>query len=107
MTSPANVDLANYRSHGARVFAGRQHGFDCRKKAKLESHDSDKREVVVRIPSDTYAITSSFFLAMFGASIRNHGLDRFYELYSFTGWPAADEMVREGVEDALDDRSPL
>ena len=109
MTSPVEsvkVDLDNYRSPGGRVFAGRDRGRRARKRAKLDEHDGQGRQVEVHVPEDTFSVTSSFFLAMFGPSIRRHGKERFRKLYSFTGWDAT-KVVDHGIREALDRKSPL
>jgi len=105
-TEPARVDLGNYRSPGGRVFAGRDRGRRARKRAKLEEHDRVSRPVEVHVPVDTFSVTSSFFLAMFGPSIRYHKEARFRELYSFTGWDAT-EVLSQGIREALNRKSPL
>ena len=103
---PAQVDLGNYRSPAGRVFAGRDRGRRARKRAKLEEHDRAGRAVEVHVPVDTFSVTSSFFLAMFGPSIRFHKEERFRELYSFTGWDATEVLI-QGIREALNRKSPL
>ena len=109
MTSPVEpvrVDLGNYRSPDGRVFAGRDRGRRARKRARLDEHDRHGRRVEVHVPEDIFSVTSSFFLAMFGPSIRHHKAARFRELYSFTGWDVT-EVLDQGIREALDRKSPL
>lgn len=109
MPSPTDhirVDLEHHRLPEGRVFAGRDRGRRARKKARLQEHDEAGHRVEVHIPEDVFSVTSSFFLAMFGPSIRFHKEEQFRELYSFTGWDATD-IVDHGIKEALDRTSPL
>jgi hypothetical protein len=109
MKSPGKlfrVDLDNYRHPEGRVFAGRDRGRRARQRAKLDQHDRHRHRVTVHVPVDTFSVTSSFFLAMFGPSIRHHKESLFRKLYTFTGWDAT-EVVNHGIREALDRSSPL
>ena len=104
--APLNVQLGQFRTGTGRVFAGRDRGKYCREKARLDKADGENRPVVVHVPRKTYSINSSFFLAMFGPSIRHHGPEQFLELYTFTGWDAK-RTVEDAIREARSRKSPF
>ena len=100
------VDLAKYRSHGAKVFAGRERGLLVRQAANLDKHDKSGDPIEVLIPEDTISMNSSFFLGMFGPSIVALGEEVFSSRYKFLGRDIS--AVRENsVREALRETSPL
>lgn len=109
MNSPANkliVDLGDFRSGGSKVFIGRERGEHCRREARLSKADSDGVAVEIRVPLDVFSINSSFFLGMFGDSIRSLGEEVFRRRYSFTGKDVAS-TVEDGIREALSRSNPL
>ena len=96
----AIVDLANYQEPGVKVYAGRGRGTSVRKAANLDELDRSSEPVEVRVPPETFALNSSFFLAMFGDSIRALKADGFRKKYRFTG-KDIKETVESGIKDAL------
>lgn len=103
---PVRIDLAKFASEGARVFAGRDRGEAARQKANLELLDQQGVFVEVVVPRHAYSVNSSFFLGMFGDSIRRLGEARFRERYSFSG-AAVALVVEDGIREALRTSSPL
>jgi len=106
MATHITIDLAEVRtSPQSRVFSGRDRGEAARRKYGLAKRDSSDEIVTVIIPPDTYSMNMSFFLGMFGDSVRKLGKDRFYEKYRFeckdVHWPS----IREGVDRALKESS--
>ncbi len=89
-----------------RVFAGRDRGRAVRNAAQLDAVDQADATVEVRVPDDVYSINSSFFLGMFGKSVRNLGAEEFRRRYHFVG-EDLHEFVEEGIREALDTSSPL
>lgn len=72
----------NFGDLGMPVFTGRMRGQEARRRLKLDSiKDDDIVEVV--IPQETYAVTSSYFLGLFGPSVRSLGLERFQQVFQF------------------------
>ncbi|MYC51308.1 MAG: hypothetical protein F4X47_03215 [Gammaproteobacteria bacterium] len=67
----------------------------------LDTHDRTGRKVIVRIPEDTFALTSSFVLELLGPSIRKLGAKKFLEQYEFEGWDAR-ATIEAAIEDVLD-----
>jgi hypothetical protein len=96
------VDLANYQDKGVRVFAGRDRGATARKATKLDALDQTAETVEVHIPPETFAMNSSYFLAMFGQSIRTLSAEGFRKKYRFTG-KDIKETIESGIKDALHD----
>lgn len=106
MGTPIRIDLTEVRTSArSRVFSGRDRGEAARRKFALAKHDSSDDVVTVVIPGDTYSMNMSFFLGMFGDSVRKLGRARFYEKYKFeckdVHWPS----IREGVDRALKESS--
>lgn len=106
MSSEQIVDLEKYRSSGARVFAGRDRGREVRKKAGLDRLDASEDIVWVDVPEDTFSINSSFFLGLFGDSIRRLGATDFRRKYQFRG-KSIVRLVESGIAEALNRESPL
>ncbi len=91
------LDLARYRgSVENRVLAGREEGKQVRKVAKVEQLDQLLSIVEVKIPQDLFSLTSSYFLGLFGDSIRELGEARFREHYRFTG-----KSISRVIDDAV------
>lgn len=100
------VDLGQWQSRDVRVFAGRERGSEVRQAANLEELDQSDEEVEVRIPDNTFAVNSSFFLGMFGDSIRRLGEAVFRTHYRFTGKDIA-RTIESGIKDALYEEGSL
>jgi hypothetical protein len=94
------VDLARWQDDEVRVFAGRDRGREVRRAANLDVLDQDPERVEVRIPTNTFAVNSSFFLAMFGKSIRDLKEAGFRSKYFFTGKDIRD-TIESCIKDAL------
>ena len=96
----------DFEDLGMPVFTGRQRGQDARVRLRLDDIAAEDHVDVI-IPDGTYAITSSYFLGMFGPSIRSLGLENFQRVFTF----AAPDFIKEKVTDwclrAFRDRSDL
>lgn len=69
---------------GGPLFSGRERGILNRKKFNLDSLDEEDSIINVIIPENTYSITSSFFMGLFGDSIRKMGnRENFFRKYQF------------------------
>lgn len=100
------IDLANYRSPDVRVFAGRERGAKVREAAKVDELDGVDEVVEVRVPDDLFSVNSSFFLGMFGPSIRFLGETEFRRRYRFVG-KNIQRVTEECIKEALRTGSPL
>ncbi len=98
------ISLARWRTQ--KVFAGREAGQACREFFKLDELDKVGTEIRVTIPEEVYSVNASFFLGMFGDSIRSLGKDRFRSRYHFVGKDIS-RTLSSGIRYALDRGRPL
>ena len=85
---------------------GGEAGQVCREHFKLDEVDRTGDTVQIVIPLDAYSVNSSFFLGMFGESIRDLGEERFRSQYQFVGKDIS-RTLNDGIRHALDRGSPL
>ncbi len=108
MTNIDRIDLGEARtSADSKVFSGRERGLAARLKFALDRFDKEGREVIVAIPRDTYSMNLSFFLGMFGDSVRALGADVFRKRYHFDADPVLLQSIGEGIVRALKESSVL
>ncbi len=93
------ISLAKWRTET--VFFGREAGHACREFFKLDELDKVRTQTTVTIPEEVYSVNSSFFLGMFGDSIRSLGKDRFRSQYHFVG-KGISRTLNSGIRHALD-----
>lgn len=75
------IDFAKF---GGPVYSGRAKGELARNKLNLDAHDAQICQAQVIIPEGTYSVTSSFFLGLFGKSVRHAGSrEEFLNRYRF------------------------
>lgn len=103
---PQVINLDEYRSNGSKVFAGRERGKLARQRAGLDQIDQTDTTVLVRVPEDIYSVNSSFFLGMFGPSIRRLGGEEFRRRFSFEGKDIS-RVIEDGIKEALRSKAPL
>jgi len=101
------IDLGEYATQGVGILAGRERGALARKTLGLDGADKRGVEFEVRVPSEIISVNSSFFLGMFGESVRALGEATFRKRYAFVGGPDADRIRDEGIRKALRTGSPL
>ncbi|MGE3349487.1 MAG: hypothetical protein AB7I35_18820 [Ramlibacter sp.] len=81
MNAPILIDFSKYNGP---VYTGRDRGERLRSELKLDAVDQSGDPVDVSIPENTYTVTSSFFLGLFGPSVLKAGSkDEFYRQYRF------------------------
>ncbi len=97
----------DFRTLGMPVFTGRSRGENLRKQLRLDQISSE--EVVhVYIPEEVYAVTSSYFLGLFGPSIRSEGsADAFFQKFKFDAPPLIKDAIADFVSRALREQKPL
>lgn len=102
------VDLAPFRDAELRIFSGARCGHSARAATRLDQLDTDPdfEHVVIRVPDDTWDVTSSFWLAMFGDSVRRLRPEGFRARYMFCGG-IPHEDVEAGIEDVLLQEIPV
>lgn len=105
MSSRPHVTVA-LDQFGDKVFVGRPKGERARVIAKLDRADERDSNVTVIVPEGVYSVNSSFFLGMFGPSVRRWREEGFRERYKFVGTDIS-HAVEDGIREALDSTSPL
>jgi len=100
--------LAPFRDDDLRIYVGRARGALARRAAGLDTLDQDSsiELVVVLVPDDTWDVSSSFWLGMFGDSVRRLRPADFRARYQFRG-PVSQSDIESGIEDALAEEYPL
>lgn len=81
----AQINLDDFRSPHSRVYAGRDRGIAVRERVRLSDLERSSDVIEVSVPEDIFSVNSSFFLGMFGDSIRALGEEQFRKRYRFTG----------------------
>ena len=103
--SITTVDLTEYHTKGVRVMSGRSRGAAVRERAQIERWDDQLdavpgSTVTVRVPAEVVFVASSFYLGLFGPSIRRFGAGGFEERYRFEG-PHSEANLRDGIKEAF------
>lgn len=81
--SALTVDLSTVAGP---VYSGRNRGENLRERYQLDSQEDTAEVVQIVIPVNTYTVSSSFFLGLFGPSVRKCGsVNDFEQKYRFTG----------------------
>lgn len=93
-----NINFENSGYKG-KVFSGRSRGELARKQFNLNDLDNRDIRVNVVVPNGLFSLTSSFFLGMFGPTLRTLGSkERFQQKYHFTG----PEPILEELDQYID-----
>lgn len=95
------IQLNNYRTPGTRVFSGRERGKAVRDEIDFAALELTKELIVIEIPEDTIAFNPSFFLGLFGDTIRRLGRAEFDKKYNFSAKPIFNADIEEGKQRAL------
>ncbi|AIV06834.1 hypothetical protein [Vibrio harveyi] len=101
MGNTVNIDFKNL---GGPTYIGRDKGEAARESFNLDELESSGslEKVIVNIPPETYNINSSFFLGLFGASIRRAGSkDRFLAVFKFETHGKNYQVIKRSIERAL------
>lgn len=101
------INLGKYRRDKTRVFSGREEGKEVRKKLNLDVVDVKENYVNVVIPPDTLSMNTSFFLGLFGKSVRTLGEIDFKNKYHFDCGDVILRSVNDGIIRALKSSNPL
>jgi hypothetical protein len=103
MSEQRVIDFGKYNGP---VYTGRDRGARLRAELGLDRVDTSDETVDVRIPDDTYTVTSSFFLGLFGPSVVTLGSkDQFFRKYRFRVPPFLRPDVDGYVARALQTRN--
>ena len=102
------IDLGQYHQPGTILLSGRPKGVALRQKLNLDKlDDQEEVQVEIAVPSEIVSLNSSFFLGLFGPSVRNLGEYGFRKKYTFTCPPQIEEDVEAGIREALNRANPL
>ena len=93
------LDLKDY-IESKKVLAGRTNGEDIRKKINLEKIENENKKIEIIIPNDVFSFNSSYFLGMFGESVKKLGKEKFEEKYQFN---TKNESIRMNIKDGIDE----
>lgn len=84
------------------VLSGRSLGEKQREKLQLENIDKDQNQYVINIPNNIVSINPSFFLGLFGKSVRFFKTkEEFLEKYKFECNSNVLITIYDGINDAL------
>jgi hypothetical protein len=106
MNQIKRINLADVRTPAnSRVFSGRGAGEQARRHFDLDKLDVDDSVVTVSIPDWAFSVNMSFFLGLFGNSVRALGRDNFVKKYQFQCKEVHRAAISEGIDRALRDVS--
>lgn len=98
--------MIDFRKIEGPVYTGRKRGELLRGELHLDESDNAGVDVEVEIPEGTYAISSSFFLGLFGPSVISAGSkDAFFSRYHFKSPAFLKSVIDEYVSRALQSRN--
>ena len=89
------------------VYTGRGRGREDRKRFGLSKLDSTEGIVEVRVPQSVYTMTSSYFLELFGESIRMLGRHGFQAKYKIIAPDHVSRKVDDWMDRALREKKGL
>lgn len=97
------IEKIDFKKLGGPTYIGRPNGLAARKNLRIESLERDPAvHFLVLIPKETYNINSSFFLGLFGDSIRMAGsAESFLKKFEFVTEGREYLVISRSVERAL------
>lgn len=92
----------NFKDMGGPVYVGRANGEKAREHLNIDRLDTVPEPVEVIVPDSTYSINSSYFLGLFGKSVRAFGtIDGFLGHYNFKAKQNLMDSIRRHADRAL------
>lgn len=103
------LDLSMLSDTGeTRVLSGKSRGINARAQFHLDDLDKSGEAMLVKVAPDLDAITPSFVLGMFGASVKASGsVEAFFDKYTFEVKPHLLAQIRRGAEYSVLKGDPL
>ena len=90
------------------AISGRDLGFKQRKFHKLDELEDNYDEIEIAIDNNIIFLSSSFFLGMFGESVRKCGnKENFIQKFIFKSNNQLKSNIEDGINDALKNINPL
>lgn len=77
------IDLADFRTKGAKVFTGRPRGLEVRKKSKIDEVEPEYDQIIISIPEDIASINPSFLEEFLESVVSKLGENGFFQKFSF------------------------
>ena len=100
--------IIDFSKFGGPVYSGRAKGELARTKLNLDAHDAQDCQARVIIPERTFSVTSSFFLGLFGKSVRHAGSgDEFLKRYRFKAPEIFEKTIDLFILRALREQTDL
>lgn len=101
-----NEVIIDFKKIEGPVYTGRDRGERLREELNLDSFDTAEGCIKVIIPEQTYSISSSFFLGMFGPSILKAGSrEQFLSKYQFETSKFLLGVIEKHITRALQERN--
>ena len=102
MNSESRIKI-NFSRLGGPTYIGRPNGQLAREKLNLdELEDKEGAEFLIDIPEDTFNINSSYFLGLFGDSVRKAGTrELFLSKFKFETHGKTYKVIERGIKRAL------
>lgn len=101
------IDMKDYVGN-KKIISGRKNGAETRKKVKLEELEENNDNIKVTVPMDVLSFNSSYFLGMFGKSVRKYGSkEGFLKKYQFVCNEIVKININDGIMDALNNNNAL
>lgn len=96
------IDLSKYKTPEVKFYSGRPRAEAVRQELNLEKEESGIEQYTIIVPQDTDSIHTSFFLGLFGPSIRKCGSRaEFLKKFVFQAPPSVLEDVEDGIIQAF------
>lgn len=101
--------IIDFEKLGGPVYVGRERGLSVREKYQLDKVDQNNEvRIDVLVPEGTFSINPSFFLALFGDSIRRCGnRDQFLAKFRFKAPKHILETIEGNIGRALFEKKML
>lgn len=99
-----NINVMDYdkKMEDMLVLSGRELGYQIRTKMNLDKVDIDGKKYKIIFPKNIISISTSFFLALFGESVRKCGnKEEFLNKYNFDCDQNMMLNINDGIIDAL------
>ncbi len=102
MMERVSFDLSKFSSGQQKIFSGRDYGIAVRNQICLERlEDGPDTNFKFIIPKYVVSLNSSFFLGLFGRSIRRLGIAAFEKRFEFDCEPHIQRNIEAGKRRAL------
>ena len=99
-----NINVIDYdkKMKDMLVLSGRELGYQIRTNMNLDKVDKDDKKYKIIFPKNIISISTSFFLALFGESVRKCGnKEEFLNKYNFDCNKNMMLNINDGIIDAL------